>query len=73
MNICKYHCWKLQQSWTSNYPKESSLPEHREIAHQIKNECQHESNRKVLCRIGTQVPGQVRVLFIEAFGGYNIL
>lgn len=49
---------------------ESSLPEHREIAHQLIMRCQHESNKKATMRIGiTGVPGAGKSTFIEAFGG----
>lgn len=48
---------------------ESSLPEHREIAHDIIVRCLEHSKKKESMRIGiTGVPGAGKSTFIEAFG-----
>lgn len=48
---------------------ESSLPEHREMAHELIVRCLEHSKRKESMRIGiTGVPGAGKSTFIEAFG-----
>lgn len=49
---------------------ESSLPEHRNLAHSLIMKCQQEQTRVKSMRIGiTGVPGAGKSTFIEAFGG----